>query len=179
MEGCYGQSFHTISHSWVTWTHLAARIVGKCIPVSCVGGKGTSSLCCRYLPLPHVSEVADSTWNSIYLISHVFCSGMDIWPKLVQSHWTPDFCCDWMAYSFLMEISKDCSPMAAILRWDVGWGRCLRDWSQHPKAHPEMETEKPVSGHCLSCWIKSFLKPYLVFQRSQLVLYFCLIQFVL
>lgn len=61
MEGCHEQRFHAVAHNSVTWLHLAAREVGKCILVPCMAGKGTSSLSCRYLLLPHVSEDSDST----------------------------------------------------------------------------------------------------------------------
>ena len=79
-----------------------------------------------------------------------------------------------------METNKGtCSPMETVPRWEVGRGHCFRDCSQHLKVCPEMETEKSVFGHSLGCWIKLYLKSYLVFQRKDLFFFVCLVQFVL
>lgn len=40
-----------------------------------------------------------------------------------------------------------------------------------------MKREKPIYGHCFRCLIKLFLKPYLVFQKDQVVPFFSLIEF--
>lgn len=61
LEDCRGQSLNAISHNSIIQPHLVVREVRKCILVVCVRGKGTSSLCCRHLSLPHASENADST----------------------------------------------------------------------------------------------------------------------
>lgn len=180
MEGCHGQSFHTIGCSSVTWSHIAARKVRNAFRLLVWEEKELAVYAADISYFPMFQQILTPPKKDTVCISALICSAPGwMYDRHKFRHTgTPDFCCDWGAYSFLMETNKGtCSPMETIPRWKVGWGHCLRDCSQHLKVRPEMETDKPVFGQS---WLlnQAFPEGLSSFPEER-VIFLCLIQFVL